>query len=210
MINKEVFFEILNLYFRSRTICLDKKKLSGDVDELMEAGVIIPQDEQKVKINLKSDLFYEILLEYIEKKSGRKFPQSVKEVFTWVERFEEAQKAENGYGNIVNAYTEVFRTLKSYILYLFHVQNKIELSGFASSLKDEERWDYEEHILDVLLRIPQDSYELYDILSLLNGNEYPGRISDFCYNLGLKMLRNCMYIRGIRKIRMIFIFRRIY
>lgn len=190
MINKEVFFEILNLYFRSRTICLDKKKLSGDVDELMEAGVIMLQDEQKVKINLKSDLFYEILLEYIEKKSGRKFPQSVKEAFAWVERFEEAQKAENGYGNIVNAYTEVFRTLKSYILYLFHVQNKIELSGFASSLKDEERWDYEEHILDVLSRIPQDLDELYDLLSLLNGNEYPGRISDFCYNLGLNRVED--------------------
>lgn len=60
----------MNLYFRSRTVCSDRKELSGELDELIKAGIIMPQDKQKVKINLESDLFYEILLEYIENKSG--------------------------------------------------------------------------------------------------------------------------------------------
>lgn len=182
MINKEWAFKILNLYFHSRTIYLDREELSGGVDELMKDRIIMPQDEQKVKINLKSDLFYEILLEYIENKSDRKLPQKVKEAFIWVEKFEEAQKAEYGYGNIINAYSEVIGPLKSYLLYLFHVRNKIEIGDFTKSLTDKEKWNYEEHILDVLLRVPKTTYELYYILSLL---KKPGRITIFCYNLGL-------------------------
>lgn len=75
MINKEWAFKILNLYFYSRAIYLDRAELSEGIDELIKAGIIMPQDEQKVKINLKSDLFYEILLEYIENKSDQKLPQ---------------------------------------------------------------------------------------------------------------------------------------
>lgn len=177
MINKEWAFKILNLYFHSRTIYLDREELSRGVDELMKDGIILPQDEQKVKINLKSDLFYEILLEYIENKSDRKLPQTVKEAFTWVEQFEEAQKAEYGCRNIINAYSEVIGPLKSYLLYLFHVRNEIEIGDFTKSLTDKEKWNYEEHILDVLLRVPKTTDELYYILSLLNIYKEPGRIT---------------------------------
>lgn len=80
MINKEWAFKILNLYFHSRTIYLDREELSRGVDKLMKDDIIMPQDEQKVKINLKSDLFYEILLEYIENKSDRNFPRRLKKL----------------------------------------------------------------------------------------------------------------------------------
>lgn len=194
MINREEVFKILNLYFQSRTVYFDRKELCGEVDVLIGAGIIMPQDDQKVKINLKSDLFYEILLEYIENKSGRKLPEAIKKAFVWVEQFEDAQKVEHGYGNIVNAYSEVTGQLKSYILYLFYVRNKIEVSDFTKSLEDKERWNYEEHILNVLLRVFKVTDELYGILSLLNRNEYSGRISNFCYTLGLNRVEEAQQL----------------
>lgn len=190
MINKEWAFKILNLYFHSRAIYLDRAELSEGIDELIKAGIIMPQDEQKVKINLKSDLFYEILLEYIENKSGRKLPLAVKEAFAWVEKFEEVQKAEHEYGNIINAYSEVIGPFKSYLLYLFHVRNKIEIGDFTKSLTDKEKWNYEEHILDVLLRVPKATDELYYILSLIHIYKKQGRITGFCYDLGLIRLKD--------------------
>lgn len=106
-----------------------------------------------------------------------------------MERCEEAQKDEYGYGNIINAYSWVIGLLKSYLLYLFHTRNGIEIGDFTKSLTDKEKWHYEEHILDVLLRVSKTTDELYYILSLLNLYKEPGRITSFCYNLGL--VRRC-------------------
>lgn len=185
MTNKEKIFSILELYFQFRTICFNRNTIPCKIDNLIESDIIHVVDGAQIKINLESDRIYEVLLEYITDKLKKELPQSVGEAYIWVEEFEEKQKAEYGFSHIVNAYSEVIEKLKSYILYLFCNKGIIEIKDFAGSLDEDKKWDNEKYILDVLLKVHKETGELYEILSLLKEAEYPGRIAEFCHNMGL-------------------------
>ena len=181
MINKKIIFDIIDIYFKNRKNKFEKSQFE-DISILIEEGILNPISDKAIEINIKSNEFNEIFVEYIENNQRRRMPQSVKESFHLIDEFEQQKKKEFEYDNIINAYSEIINALKSYIFYSFHSKGIINICDFFKTLGTEDKYD--EYLLESLLLIDIDHENIYRILSLLKSNNEITRIPEFCSRLG--------------------------
>ena len=183
MINKRLIFNIIDIYLRNRKNNFEKSQFEN-VSILIEVGILNSINDRHIEINIKSKEFNELFLEYIENNQKKKIPQSIKESIDLIDKFEKQKKTEFGYNNIVNAYSEIINSLKSYVFYLFHTKGIINICDFFNTLDVEDKYLYEEYLLESLLLIDIDYESIYKILSSLKSNEEITRIPEFCSTFG--------------------------
>lgn len=91
MINKKIIFDIIDIYFKNRKNKFEKSQFE-DISILIEEGILNPISDKAIEINIKSNEFNEIFVEYIENNQRRRMPQSVKESFHLIDEFEQQKK----------------------------------------------------------------------------------------------------------------------
>jgi hypothetical protein len=131
--------EIIDKIFKTRNLSFE-----GEIDKdfkLKETDFLITNSENNYEVNLYSIVFYEALKEKIERRLDCKISLDIEEAFIMLHDVEEKIKLENGFENIINAYTEIFKEFK--VNYLLEVEKKnINVIDFYNKYKIQNTSNY--------------------------------------------------------------------
>jgi len=117
---------------------LDLKKYS----ELEKKGIIKDNTDGKYKVDLYSIDIYDYLKKLITSKLNINLSNEISESFKSIDKLEELIKNENKYGNIINAYSEIFNAFK--VNYLVELDREgINIISYYNELKKQTNVIYE-------------------------------------------------------------------
>lgn len=117
---------------------LDLKKYS----ELEKKGIIKDNTDGKYKVDLYSIDIYDYLKKLITSKLNINLSNEISESFKTINKLEELIKNENKYGNIINAYSEIFNAFK--VNYLVELDREgINIISYYNELKKQTNVIYE-------------------------------------------------------------------
>ncbi|OXB03230.1 hypothetical protein [Flavobacterium pectinovorum] len=117
---------------------LDLKKYS----ELEKNGIIKDNTDGKYKVDLYSKDIYDYLKKLITSKLNINLSNEISESFKTINKLEELIKNENKYGNIINAYSEIFNAFK--VNYLVELDREgINIISYYNELKKQTNVIYE-------------------------------------------------------------------
>jgi len=117
---------------------LDLKKYS----ELEKKGIIKDNTDGKYKVDLYSLDIYDYLKKLITSKLNIDLSNEISESFKTINKLEELIKNENKYGNIINAYSEIFNAFK--VNYLVELDREgINIISYYNELKKQTNVIYE-------------------------------------------------------------------
>ncbi|MEL1254431.1 hypothetical protein AAEO57_11635 [Flavobacterium sp. DGU38] len=117
---------------------LDLKKYS----ELEIKGIIIKNSDGNYVVDLYSTEIYDYLKTMITSKLTISLSDNIEESFKTIHEFEELIKNEYSYGNIINAYTEIFDAFR--VKYLVELDSKgTDVVSFKNELKQKLNIIYE-------------------------------------------------------------------
>ena len=170
MILNESIEIIVNLYFQTRNIKFEDSQI-GDTQTLIEQGVIETFDDKYSTINFNSKVLMRTLCEIVEREINEKLSHDIDDVFKQIERFESVQKEKFNNSNLLNAYSELFDALKSYIFYSYHIEEIVDIFCFYKSLPKKKQHYYDKYILSTILVLDNiEELVVYEILSILKFN----------------------------------------
>ena len=189
MILNESIEIIVNLYFQTRNIKFEDSQI-GDTQTLIEQGVIETFDDKYSTINFNSKVLMRTLCEIVEREINEKLSHDIDDVFKQIERFESVQKEKFNNSNLLNAYSELFDALKSYIFYSYHIEEIVDIFCFYKSLPKKKQHYYDKYILSTILVLDNiEELVVYEILSILKSNDKITCISDYCKKIGRRRPR---------------------
>ena len=111
---------------------LDLKKYS----ELEIKGIIIKNSDGNYVVDLYSTEIYDYLKTMITSKLTISLSDNIEESFKTIHELEELIKKEYSYGNIINAYTEIFDAFR--VKYLVELDSKgTDIVSFKNELKQK-------------------------------------------------------------------------
>ena len=179
MILNESIEIIVNLYFQTRNIKFEDSQI-GDTQTLIEQGVIETFDDKYSTINFNSKVLMRTLCEIVEREINEKLSHDIDDVFKQIERFESVQKEKFNNSNLLNAYSELFDALKSYIFYSYHIEEIVDIFCFYKSLPKKKQHYYDKYILSTILVLDNiEELVVYEIISILKSNDKITCISDY-------------------------------
>ena len=168
--------KLIDKYFQTRKFEI----FPNDNTTTLSEANILSQKNDTLEVNINSIFFNKLLLEYIEEKTNQKLPLQIKEAFAFIDKFEGSKKKESGYKNLINAYSILIDGLKSYVCYLFHTNNSMNIIEYFKSLKDTEKHYFEQYLFQSILWIDNiDVNVIYELLSSPNTKDIISTAPDF-------------------------------
>lgn len=168
---KKIYF-LIQQCITTRKVRFKKHDLL-ESESLLATGVLktIEGVPDEVELNKNSVLFNKALLIIAEEKLGRGVPQDIVEAFGFVDGFQEKLKEENGIAkNVVNAYDELIKGLKAYVLFRLKADGVNIKEYYINELKPRgkrpnEMFLFEQHLYDFLMYADFSVDEIWQICS---------------------------------------------
>jgi hypothetical protein len=157
--------ELIKLYLKSGRFKFNKKDIGG-YDELVVNRIIIESNDT-LKLNIHSEIFNSVLLQFIEKEQKSKLPNNIHDAFKFIDDFDESKRNENNI-KIRNAYEDIVKGQKIYILKKFKAENIAKPKEFLFELKDFD--SREPHLYNFerifFLYLPHSEYSTNEIADI--------------------------------------------
>lgn len=143
--------QIENLFlhiFKTRKTLISSEEIKKYSD-LEKKGIIKSKSQNEYEIDLYSIDFYNYLKELVSKKVSESLTEDISESFKIIDNVEKLIKEENGFSNIINAYSEIFNAFK--VKFLVELDKKgIDIISFYIELKKQTNVIYELRSFDNL------------------------------------------------------------
>lgn len=144
---KQIEYLFLHIFKTSKTLISSEeiKKYS----DLEKKGIIKSNSQNEYEIDLYSIDLYNYLKEFVSKKISKSLTDDISESFKIIDNVEKLIKEENGFTNIINAYSDVFNAFK--VNFLVDLDKKgIDIMSYYIELKKQTNVIYELRSFDSL------------------------------------------------------------
>lgn len=143
--------QIENLFlhiFKTRNTLISSEEIKKYSD-LEKKGIIKSKSQNEYEIDLYSIDLYNYLKELVSKKVSESITDDISESFKIINNVEKLIKEENGFVNIINAYSDVFNSFK--VNFLVELDKKgIDITSYYIELKKQTNVIYELKSFDSL------------------------------------------------------------